>query len=59
MMGTTITPETMKPDPQIKRQYVPEDNLYVTVQVITAVTMKITVFWDMTRVDCLTFTDVS
>jgi hypothetical protein len=52
MMGATITPETMKPDSQIKRQHVPEDNLYVTVLVITitAVTMKIT-FWDMTRVD--------
>jgi hypothetical protein len=37
--------ETMKPDCQIKRQHVVEDiNLYVTVQVITAITMKITVF---------------
>jgi hypothetical protein len=60
MIGATITPETMNPDSQIKRQHVPEDiYLYVTVQVITAVTMKITVFWGMTRVDCLTFTDVS
>jgi hypothetical protein len=49
-MGATITPETMKPDSQIKRQHVPEDNLYITVLVITAVTIKIT-FWDMTRVD--------
>jgi len=60
MMGTTITPETMKPDSQIKRQQVPGDtNLYVTMQVITAVIMKITAFWDMTPVDCLRVTDVS
>jgi hypothetical protein len=60
MMGATVTPETMKPDSKIKQQHVPEDiNLYVTVQVITAMTMKITVFWDMTRVVCLTFTKVS
>jgi len=32
MMDATITPETMKPDSQIKRQHVPEDvDLYVTV----------------------------
>ena len=59
-MDATIIPQTIKPDSQIKRPHVPEDtNLYVTVQVITAVTMKITTFWDTTRVDCSRLTDVS
>jgi hypothetical protein len=59
-MGAIITPKTMKPDSKIRRQNDPEDiNLYITMQVITAVTTNITVFWDTTRVDCLIFTDVS
>jgi len=60
MKGATISPETMKLDSRIKRQHVPQDiNLYVTVQVITAVAMKVTVCWVTTRVGCLRLTDVS
>ena len=51
--------KTIKLVCQIGRHHVPEDiNIYVIVQVITAVTTNITVFWDMTCVNCLTFTDV-